>query len=121
VKECPILKKKAHQLEVFSCFAAVAVAVADTSIPAAVSLEHVQESVGQAGLVKHTPFLVARLGCNDYPLVQSSRLSDRALAAGCMDADNDEQSSVAEEHSSAVGQVVADWHLQFQSRRREMQ
>lgn len=95
--------------------------VAGTSIPVAVSLEGAQESVGQAGVVKHTPFLVARLACSDYPLVQSSRLSGRVLAAECMGVDNDEQSSVAEEHSSVVGQLVAESHSQIQSRRREMQ
>ena len=134
VKGSLIPKTKAHQLGVFSYSATkvqyrpylskiiniLAVVVAGTSVRAAVWLEGAQESVDQARAVKRTPFLVARSGCNDYPSVQSSPLSGRVLAARCTDADNDEQSSAAGEHSSAVGRVVAEQHLQIQSLRREM-
>ena len=95
--------------------------MAGTSIRAVVCLGHAQESVDQARVVKRTPFLVPGSGCSDYPSVQSSPLSGRVLAARYTDADNDEQSSVVEEHSSAVGQLVAGQQLQIQSLRREMQ
>ena len=96
------------------------VAVVGTSTQAAAWLEDAQECVDQAVVAKHTPFLVARSGYSDYPLVQSSQLSGRVLAARCTDADNDEESSVGGEHNSAAGQV-AGWHLRIQSLRRGTQ
>lgn len=97
------------------------VAVAGTSTRVVVWLEAAQESVGRATVAKHTPSLVAHSGYNEYPLAQSSQLSGRALAAQCTGADNDEESLVAGEHNSAVGQVVAGQRLPTQSLRRETQ
>jgi len=95
--------------------------VVGTSTRAVAWLEGVQESVGQAVVAKHMPFLVARSEYSDYPLVQSSQLFGPVLAARCTDAGNDEESSVAGEHNSVAGWVVAGWQLQIQSLRRETQ
>lgn len=92
-----------------------------TSKRAAGWLEDAQESVDQAAVVKHTPFLVARSECSDYPLARSSQLSGRDLAAGGTDADNDEESSVAGEHNSAAVQVVVGRYLVIQNLRRGTQ
>jgi len=115
-KESLSLKTKDHQLEGSLCFEVVA--VVGTSTQAVAWLEDVQESVGQATVAKHTPFLVARSEYSDYPLVRSSQPFGPVLAARCTDADNDEESSVAGEHNSAAGRIVVDWQSQFQSLRR---
>ena len=79
------------------------VAVVGRSTRAAVWLEGAQESVDQAKMVKHMPFLVARSGYSDYPSVRSSQLSDRALVAQYTGAGSGEESSVAGEDNAVEG------------------
>lgn len=112
VKESQIPKTKVHRLEGFldsttkvrssmsPSFTKVVnvlevLAAVGKSVRAAEWPEGAQEYVGQATLAKHTPFLVAHSGYSDYPLVQSSQLSDRVLAMRYTGADSDEGSSVA--------------------------
>ena len=113
VHRCHHLSKMIDVLEV--------VAVVGRSKRAAVLLGDVQGSVDQATVAKHTPFLVARSGYNDYPLVQSSRLSDRVLAGQYTGAGSDEKLSVGGWDNVAGRQVVVEGRSQIQSLRRGTQ
>lgn len=136
-KENQIPKTKDHRLGVFSYSAMKAhpsmppsfkrminlpevAAVAGTSTRAVVWWEGAQESEDQVTVEGYTPFLVAGSEDSDHQLAQSSQLPDRVLAAQCTDVDNDEESFVGGEDSSAAGRVVG-LRLQPQSRRHEMQ
>ena len=79
--------------------------------------EGAQEFEDQAKAEGYTPSLVAGSEESDRPSVQSSQLSDQALAAQGTDVDNDEESSVVGERSSAAGQIVVGLGLQPRSRR----
>ena len=136
MKECQIPKTKGHRLEGFLdsttkvhqrhhlskvMYILEVVAEADRSTPAAAWVEDAQESADQAAVVEHTPFLVARLGYNDYPLVRPSQSSDRVLAGRYTDVDNDVGSLVAGLDNAAGGWVVVEEGSQIQSLRRETQ
>jgi len=105
VKASPIRKTTVRRLEVFWC--SEVVVAAGTSKWAAVLLGAAQEFVDRATVAKNMVFLVARSECSDYRSVQSSQSSGRVLAARCTGVGNDEESSVAGEHNSAMERMPA--------------